>query len=228
MGARRARPAAPAGCLNIHASLLPRWRGAAPIQRAIEAGDAQTGVCIMQMDAGLDTGAVLLREAIAIVQSGPQADTAGTLHDRLAVLGGDLIVRALALAAAGTLQGQPQDTHGVSYAEKISKAQARIDWRAGAPEIERRIRAFDPNPGAWTTLGPDPLKVWRARPVDATPRPLPPAGTVLAVADAGIDVACGAGVLRLLELQRAGGKRLAAADFLRGQPLAVGSRLGQD
>ena len=216
------------GCLNIHASLLPRWRGAAPIHRAIEAGDAQTGVCIMQMDAGLDTGAVLLREAIAIVHHGAQADTTGTLHDRLAALGGDLIVRALAQAGAGTLVATAQPTDGVCYAEKVSKAQARIDWNAGADRIERSIRAFDPNPGAWTTLGPDVIKVWRASP---HPGPVPPhaaPGTVLVADDAGIVVACGSGALRLTALQRAGGKRLAVADFLRGQPVEPGVRLGQD
>jgi methionyl-tRNA formyltransferase len=219
------------GCLNIHASLLPRWRGAAPIHRAIEAGDEQTGISIMQMDAGLDTGAVLSREAIAIRHAGPQADTAGTLHDRLAALGGDLIVRVLAQAASGALPPTTQATHGVTYAEKISRAQARIDWCSSAQQIERSVRAFDPSPGAWTTLGQDVLKVWRARPLDtatAALQPHQPAGMVLAAADTGIDVVCGSGVLRLQELQRAGGKRLAAADFLRGMPLAAGARLGGD
>lgn len=219
------------GCLNIHASLLPRWRGAAPIHRAIEAGDTQTGVCIMQMDAGLDTGAVLLHEAIAITQVGPQPDTTGTLHDRLALLGGDLIVRALAQAASGAVPARAQDTHGVSYAGKVSRAQARIDWSASAEQIERSIRAFDPSPGAWTTLGQDDvLKVWRARLLD-TPVALQPrqaAGVVLSAGGTGIDVVCGCGVLQLLELQRAGGKRLGVADFLRGQPLDVGTRLGRD
>lgn len=216
------------GCLNIHASMLPRWRGAAPIHRAIEAGDASTGVCIMQMDAGLDTGAVVLRQAMPIVHEGPSADTTGSLHDRLAALGGALIVQALALAASGNLQAQPQDTRGVSYADKVDKAQARIDWSADAQQIERSIRAFDPHPGAWTTLGADVLKIWRAQVVPAVPGPSQPAGTVLAVGAHGIDVACGGGVLRLLQLQRAGGKRLAAADFLRGQALAVGAQLGHD
>ena len=218
------------GCLNIHASLLPRWRGAAPIHRAIEAGDRETGVCIMQMDVGLDTGCVLLQESITIEHEGVQADTSGTLHDRLARLGGELIVRALAQAQAadGALPAQAQDIEGVCYAEKVSKAQARIDWTAGAPQLERRIRAFNPHPGAWTTLGADVIKVWRARLVSATlPQGAPP-GTVVAVGAAGIAVACGAGALQLLELQRAGGKRLEAADFLRGQALAVGLRLGQD
>ena len=215
------------GCLNIHASLLPRWRGAAPIHRAIEAGDAQTGVCIMQMDAGLDTGAVLLREAIAIEHRGAQADTTGTLHDRLAELGGELIVRVLAQASSGTLVATAQPADGVCYAEKVSKAQARIDWTAGAEQIERGIRAFDPNPGAWTTLGADVIKVWRASPHPAASAQDAPPGTVLAADDAGIGGACGSGALRRTALQRAGGKRLEVADFLRGQPLAAGVRLGQ-
>jgi methionyl-tRNA formyltransferase len=225
-------PGGPAalGCLNIHASLLPRWRGAAPIHRAIEAGDREAGICIMQMDAGLDTGAVLLQAAIPIQHEGPQADTTGSLHDRLADLGGDLIVRALALVASGGLQARAQSNEGVSYADKVQKPQARVDWSRSAEQIERGIRAFDPNPGAWTTLGPDMLKLWRARVSTgalAQPRTHPP-GTVLTADAAGIAVACGEGVLCLLELQRAGGKRLAAADFLRGQPLAPGARLGAD
>jgi len=225
-------PGGPAtlGCLNIHASLLPRWRGAAPIHRAIEAGDSETGICIMQMDVGLDTGAVLLRAAIPIQHQGPQADTTGALHDRLADLGGDLIVRALALASSGFLLAREQATEGVNYADKVQKSQARVDWSVSAAQIERSIRAFDPNPGAWTTLGPDVLKLCRAQvhtgaPVQ--PRTHPP-GTVLTADGAGIAVACGTGVLCLLELQRAGGKRLAVADFLRGQPLTPGVRLGLD
>ncbi len=218
------------GCLNIHASLLPRWRGAAPIHRAIEAGDAQTGVCIMQMDAGLDTGAVLLRQAEPIRHEGPRADTTGTLQHRLADLGATLIVQALAMADKGQLLSRPQGTDGVSYADKVSKSQACIDWSASAQQVERSIRAFDPHPGAWTMLGPDTLKVWRAQVVPAVAQP--PAtvqrpGTVLAVDAGGITVACGSGQLRLDQLQRAGGKRLAVADFLRGQPLPVGVRLGR-
>ncbi len=214
------------GCLNIHASLLPRWRGAAPIHRAIEAGDRQTGVCIMQMDAGLDTGAVLLRQAIPIVHQGPQADSTGTLHDRLAPLGGELIVRALAQAAANALPALAQGNDGVCYADKVSKAQARIDWTIDARQIERRIRAFDPSPGAWTMLDTDVIKVWRAQPHPAASLQDAPPGTVVAVQGDGIVVACGAGALQLLELQRAGGKRLVAADFLRGQALVVGVRFG--
>ncbi len=214
------------GCLNIHASLLPRWRGAAPIHRAIEAGDTQTGVCIMQMDAGLDTGAVLLSRAEPIKHDGSQADTTGTLQDRLADLAGDLIVQALALAEKGTLASRPQGTDGVCYADKVTKAQACIDWSASAQQIERSIRAFDPHPGAWTTLGTDTLKVWRALAAQATTDPLAPPGTVLAVDASSITVACGSGVLRLVQLQRAGGKRLPVAEFLRGQPVHVGVRLG--
>ena len=217
------------GCLNIHASLLPRWRGAAPIHRAIEAGDRETGICIMQMDAGLDTGAVLLRAAIPIQHLGPQPDTTGSLHDQLANLGGDLIVRALALAASGGLQAQEQVAEGVSYANKVQKSQARVDWSRSAEQVERAIRAFNPNPGAWTTLGPHGLKLWAAQvDSDALEPGLHRPGTVLTADAAGITVACGTGVLRLLELQRAGGKRLAAADFLRGQPLAAAARLGAD
>ncbi len=215
------------GCLNIHASLLPRWRGAAPIHRAIEAGDAQTGICIMQMDAGLDTGPILLRRAIDIQHDGPLADSTGRLHDRLADLGAGLIVQALEQLATGNLPAQAQGIDGICYAEKVDKAQARVDWNRDAVQIDRSIRAFNPNPGAWTTLGADVLKLWAAS-VHIAPAQPHASGTVLA-ADAGaIVVACGSGALQVLELQRAGGKRLAAAQFLRGQPLVIGSRLGQD
>ena len=214
------------GCLNIHASLLPRWRGAAPIHRAIEAGDTQTGVCIMQMDAGLDTGAVVLCRVEPIKHEGAQADTTGTLQDRLTDLGGDLIVQALALAEKGALTSQPQGTDGVCYADKVSKAQACIDWSASAQQIERSIRAFDPHPGAWTTLGTDTLKVWRGLAAQATSNSLAPPGTVLAVDANGVTVACGSGMLQLVQLQRAGGRRLPVAEFLRGQQIRVGVRLG--
>jgi len=213
------------GCLNIHASLLPRWRGAAPIHRAIEAGDARTGVCIMQMDAGLDTGAIVMCEALPIGHAGPQADTTGSLQDRLADRGAQLIVRALALADTGTLPSQPQGMAGVCYADKVSKAQAQVDWNASAQQIERSIRAFDPNPGAWTTLGSDTFKLWRAQAQVASGDPTQPPGTVLAADATGIAVACGDGMLRLLELQRAGGRRLPVAEFLRGQSLSVGARM---
>jgi methionyl-tRNA formyltransferase len=205
------------GCLNIHASLLPRWRGAAPIHRAIEAGDPETGVTIMQMDAGLDTGDMLMMEKLPI----EAGDSTATLHDKLAALGGRLIVQAL--AAPGALRPVPQPTEGVNYAHKIEKAEAAIDWRQSAAQIERRIRAFDPFPGATAQLGDEVVKVWRAQCADAGPVPAATVpGQVLVVADAGIEVATGDGVLRLTELQRAGGKRLAAADFLRGFGLQPG------
>ncbi|WP_312129980.1 methionyl-tRNA formyltransferase [Diaphorobacter nitroreducens] len=211
------------GCLNIHASLLPRWRGAAPIHRAIEAGDAETGVTIMQMDAGLDTGDMLLLEKTAI----NPADTTATLHDRLAQLGGRLIEEALEMAACGGLKPTPQPAEGVTYAHKIDKAESTIDWNQPAEVIARRVRAFDPFPGAATTLGADAIKVWSCE-IDSCSRTLDAAcGQILSIDADGIGVACGAGsLLRLTVLQRAGGKRLPAADFLRGFPLAPGMVLG--
>jgi methionyl-tRNA formyltransferase len=197
------------GCLNIHASLLPRWRGAAPIQRAIEAGDRRTGVTIMQMDAGLDTGPMLMAESVDILPD----ETAATLHDRLAGLGARLIVQALEAAARGGLQPQPQPAEGVTYAAKIDKREARIDWSASAEVIERRVRAFDPFPGATFEWNGETLKLWRAAVVDgfeAVP------GTV-SQAGARLRIACGSGALELLELQRPGGKRLPAAAFVRAQ-----------
>ena len=207
------------GCFNIHASLLPRWRGAAPIHRAIEAGDAETGVTIMQMDAGLDTGDMLLRESLPIAAD----DNTARLHDRLAALGARLMVEALELLACGGLTRTPQSAEGVTYAHKIEKAEAAIDWTLAAEVLARRVRAFDPFPGALTQQ-PDgaSLKVWAASAVPGTGVP----GTVLAVSGDGVDVACGQGVLRLTELQRAGGKRLPVADFLRGSPLVPGQLLG--
>ncbi len=208
------------GCLNIHASVLPRWRGAAPIHRAIEAGDALTGVTIMQMDEGLDTGDMLLVETVPI----DPRDTTALLHDRLAALGGRLIVEALELAACGGLRPQPQPAEGVTYAHKIEKAEATIDWSRTATELHRQIRAFDPFPGASTQVGGELLKVWAARVVD-----LPatrPAGTVQAVDADGVLVATGQGVLQLTELQRPGGRRLPASDVLRGFPLSPGQSLG--
>lgn len=203
------------GCLNIHASLLPRWRGAAPIHRAIEAGDAETGITIMQMDAGLDTGDMLLvgREPILA------GDTTGSLHDRLAALGGRLIVEALELAACGGLAPVRQPEEGVTYAHKIEKAEAAIDWRQPAAHIERRLRAFDPFPGGVATLAGQALKIWRAQVCPGSGRP----GEVLNASEAGVDVACGEGALRLTELQRAGGKRLPAAAFLAGHPIERGA-----
>jgi len=207
------------GCLNIHASLLPRWRGAAPIHRAIEAGDAETGITIMQMDAGLDTGDMLLVERLPIGAE----DTTASLHDKLAALGARLIVEAIELAACGGLRPVPQPAEGVSYARKIEKAEAAIDWSQPAEVIARRVRAFDPFPGATTLVAGEPVKVWRCRPEALAGVASP--GLVLAADDAGIVVACGRGALRLTQLQRAGGKRLAAADFLRGFPVAVGAVL---
>jgi methionyl-tRNA formyltransferase len=205
------------GCLNIHASLLPRWRGAAPIHRAIEAGDAQTGVTIMQMDAGLDTGDMLLREALAIGD-----DTTARLHDRLAAMGGRMIVAALRQAEAGPLRAEPQPAEGVTYAHKIEKAEAQIDWSLDAATIVRRVRAFDPFPGASSVLDGETIKFWAAEAEPGAPAEAP--GTVLAVTPAGIAVAAKDSVLRVTELQRAGGKRLAVADFLRGFEVRPGQR----
>jgi methionyl-tRNA formyltransferase len=202
------------GCLNIHASLLPRWRGAAPIQRAIEAGDAATGVTIMQMEAGLDTGPMLLAESLEI----GAGDTAATLHDKLAALGGRLIVAALARLDA--LVPVAQADAGATYAGKIDKAEAALDWTRPAVELERRIRAFDPFPGSTAQCGETTLKLWRAEVVSGVGSP----GEILAVAPAGIVVACGEAALRLVELQKPGGRRLASADFLSGFPLAPGQR----
>jgi methionyl-tRNA formyltransferase len=197
------------GCLNIHASLLPRWRGAAPIHRAVEAGDAETGVTIMQMDAGLDTGDMVLAERIPIAPE----DTSGSLHDKLASLGGRLIVEALELAACGGLAPVKQSEAGVTYAHKIDKSEAAVDWTQPAAVIARRMRAFDPFPGATGTLNGETIKLWRA---EALPGDGGEPGRVFAVSVGGVDVYCGQGAVRLTQLQRAGGKRLPVADFLRG------------
>ncbi len=207
------------GCVNIHASLLPRWRGAAPIQRAILAGDAQTGITLMQMEAGLDTGPIL---AMARLPIAPE-DTAGSLHDRLAALGAREIVTLLPRLAAGEVVPQPQDDRHATYAAKIAKAEARITWGEPAAVIERQVRAFDPTPGAWTTLGDTVLKIWRARPCEGQGRP----GEVLSCGQDGITVACGEAALRILALQPAGGRRLEAAAFLAGHALAPGVVLGE-
>ena len=211
------------GCLNIHASLLPRWRGAAPIHRAIEAGDAETGVTIMQMDAGLDTGDMLLVEKTPIAPT----DTTAVLHDRLADLGGRMIVEALELAACGGLQPVPQPAEGVTYAHKIEKAESEIDWSLPAHVIGQRIRAFDPFPGASTALQGEAIKVWGYE-IDSCSRlSNERCGQILASGPEGVTVACGeGGALRLTTLQRAGGKRLPEADLLRGFPLPVGQVLG--
>lgn len=203
------------GCINIHASLLPRWRGAAPIHRAIEAGDATTGVTIMQMDTGLDTGDMLLAAAASIAPE----DTTAALHDRLASLGGNLIVEALRLAHSGRLKPIPQPKEGVTYARKIDKSEALIDWTQSAEVIERRMRAFDPSPGASCLLGAEVIKCWRANVIDGVARA---PGEVFAVDDQGIAVACGTGAVRLTELQRPGGKRLTVRQFIQGKPISAG------
>ncbi|WP_426390840.1 methionyl-tRNA formyltransferase [Variovorax sp. R-27] len=207
------------GCLNIHASLLPRWRGAAPIHRAIEAGDAQTGITIMQMDAGLDTGDMLLREAVDIGSD----DNTARLHDRLADLGGKMIVEAL--AHIGTLTRTPQPAEGVTYANKVEKHEALIDWAQPADAIVRRIRAFDPFPGANSPLDGETVKLWAAHSAGSPEASAAP-GTILAVSDAGVAVAAAGSVVNVTELQRPGGKRLPVADFLRGFDLKPGQVFG--
>lgn len=209
----------PKGCLNIHASLLPRWRGAAPIHRAIEAGDAETGITIMQMDIGLDTGDMCVIERLPITA----ADTTASMHDKLANLGGRLIVEALEISACGGLPRTPQPAEGVTYAHKIEKAESWMDWQLSAVELDRRLRAFNPFPGGATQWGHEVIKLWTAVPEAFAGTAQP--GTVLAADAEGVLVACGHGALRLLQLQRAGGKRLAAADFLRGFELPVGAVL---
>ncbi|MCW5729161.1 MAG: methionyl-tRNA formyltransferase [Alphaproteobacteria bacterium] len=201
------------GCINLHASLLPRWRGAAPIQRAIMAGDKETGVAAMQMEAGLDTGPVLLERRLPI---GPDT-TAGELHDRLAEDGARVMVEALSGLAAGRLRPRPQAEEGVSYARKIEKEECRIDWRRGATELDCMIRGLSPFPGAFAEIGGERIRILLARPVEGSGAP----GEVL---DGELAVACGRGALRLLRLQRAGRGPLPAAEFLRGFPIAPGRR----
>ncbi len=189
------------GCLNIHASLLPRWRGAAPIQRAIEAGDRQTGVTIMRMDAGLDTGPMLLEESLPITA----LTTAQELHDQLAAMGGRLIVEALARLQRGELPDRPQPAEGATYAKKLDKAEARIDWRLPAVDIARRIHAFNPAPGAWSELGGERLRLMRAT-VEASDSSKATPGSILAAGREGIAVATGSDTLWLQQLQWPGGK----------------------
>jgi len=200
------------GCLNIHASLLPRWRGAAPIHRAIEAGDAQTGITIMQMDAGLDTGDMLLvkKQAIAL------DDTTPSLHDKLAALGGLLIVEALEIAACGGLTPHKQALEGITYAHKIEKHEAQIDWQQSAAVIERRIRAFNPFPGASSLLNGEVIKIQNAHISGAASADKIRAGGILSIQKEGVDVATGNGTLRITRLQKSGGKPMDVADFLRG------------
>ncbi len=215
------------GCLNIHASLLPRWRGAAPIQRAILAGDAETGITIMQMDAGLDTGAMLAKTTMPI----RDIDTAASLHDALAEAGARAIVAALGNYAA--LAPDAQDGAQATYAAKLSKEEARLDWSRSALELERAVRAFNPAPGAWTLLDGAPLKIWSARVVAEADVLQPEAhagsevsGEVLPADTEQLVIACGDGALSIRELQPAGSKRMTAAAFLAGRPLAAGTRLG--
>lgn len=206
------------GAINIHASLLPRWRGAAPIQRSLLAGDRETGVCIMQMETGLDTGPVLLSESIPIRDE----DNAGTLHDRLADLGARLLLQALDDLERGAAVPRQQPAEGATYAAKVVRAEARIDWARSAPEIWCKVRAFNPHPGAVSRWRNEELKIWRCVPMTDSGIP----GTVLLAESRGIVVACGEGSLRIEELQRAGGRRLSPGEFLRGHPLVPGERLG--
>ena len=206
------------GCLNIHASLLPRWRGAAPIQRAIEAGDAETGVCIMQMDAGLDTGAVVSTHRYPIKNT----DTANEVHNALMQLGAQAIVADLQqLQQTGRLNATPQPQTGITYAQKLTKEEAKIDWHQPAPVIEHKIRAFNPVPGAWVEYQDRPLKIWQAEAVEQSGR----AGEVLAISSDGLIVACGEGALNITELQPAGSKRMPIAAFAAGRHIEKGTLL---
>jgi methionyl-tRNA formyltransferase len=208
------------GCINVHASLLPRWRGAAPIQRALLEGDAQTGISIMQMDAGLDTGALISARAAPI----GSRDSAATLTDRLAAMGGEAIVETLIrLQRDGHVDAFPQQEDGASYARKISREDAAIDWRVPALAIDRQVRALDPIPGAVTLLAGKPIKIWASEPVSGH---FGVPGTVVRADSGGLVVACGEGALAVRELQRAGGRRLNVADFLSGNPIETGSRAG--
>ena len=204
------------GALNIHASLLPRWRGAAPIQRALLAGDRETGITIIKMDAGLDTGPMLAQGALPISDT----DDAGTLQDRLAALGARMIVETVAKFARGDVRATPQPAEGVSYAAKIEKRESVLDWTRSASELSRAVRAFRPSPGAATFLGGEALKIWRGQPTEGSGLP----GKVLAADSHGIVIACGEGAFQVTELQRAGGRRLSAAEFLRGRSLEPGAR----
>lgn len=198
------------GCLNVHASLLPRWRGASPIQHAILAGDRETGITIMRMDEGLDTGPIVLAESLAI---GPD-ETGGGLHDRLAALGARLIVEGLDGFAAGKLVARPQPVEGACYAPKLTRNDGRLDWRRPADELARRVRAFSPRPGAWCEAGRERLRVLAAEPAAGNGPP----GRLL---DDRLTIACGQGALRLLEIQRPGRAAMGAEAFLRGYPLAI-------
>lgn len=209
------------GCLNVHASLLPRWRGAAPIHRALLAGDQRTGVSIMAMDAGLDTGPVYLTQEIAITES----DTTGTLHDQLAQIGAEALTRVLECLPGGGIVAEPQPTEGATYAAKIGKDEASIDWRQPAATIARRVRAFNPHPGAATLLDQQRCKIWTCLPSADDSRPGKP-GEVQAVEADRFSVACGEGVLWITSLQKAGGRRMSCREFLAGSSLAPGTILG--
>jgi methionyl-tRNA formyltransferase len=209
----------PLGCINIHASLLPRWRGAAPIQRALLAGDSQTGISIMRMDAGLDTGPLLLTRSTQI----SARETAQSLHDRLAAIGAECIVEALEGLGAGRLEPRAQPLEGVTYARKVDKREAELDWCRSAVELDRQVRAFDPYPVATTHLRGALVRVWRSIPV-AGPSGSP--GTVARITREGLLVRCGEGLLRLEEVQRAGGRRLPAQTLARGLDVQPGERLG--
>ncbi|MBT2143924.1 MULTISPECIES: methionyl-tRNA formyltransferase [unclassified Rhodanobacter] len=201
------------GCWNVHASLLPRWRGAAPIQRAILAGDRESGVDLMQMEAGLDTGPVLLERRTPTSRD----DTGGSLHDRLAMLGADVLAEGLRRTLAGeTLAATPQPDDGVTYAHKLDKAEARLDFSRPALELERQVRAFDPWPVAEGEIAGEPLRIWAARAIEREHHAAP--GSVLATGRDGIDLACGTGALRVTAVQRAGGKRIGAVDYLNARP----------
>jgi methionyl-tRNA formyltransferase len=211
----------PHGCLNVHASLLPRWRGASPIQHAIMSGDAETGVCLMRMDVGLDTGPVFACRATPISAS----DTAATLHDRLAALGGALLREHLDDIIAGKRAAQPQEDTKSTYAPMISKEDGRLDWTKPAAALDRHIRAMTPWPGAFTTWQGKPLKILRARPSDKPTRALP--GLVLRDDGGETAVATGSGLLILDTIQLAGKKAMSPADFMRGRPAFIGSQLGE-
>ncbi len=205
------------GCINIHASLLPRWRGAAPIQHALLAGDSETGISIMRMEEGLDTGPVFTMERIQI----EPRDTSSTLHDKLAALGARCIVHALAGIESDTLRAEPQSTEGITYAHKVTREQARIDWKLPAAELDRAVRALNPFPAAFSFFDEQVVKIWESEVTSGSPAM---SGEITDVSEAGIVVACGSGALRLTRLQRPGGKQLPVAEFLRGFSVRSGQR----
>jgi methionyl-tRNA formyltransferase len=214
------------GCWNIHASLLPRWRGAAPIQRAIEAGDSQSGVCIMQMDSGLDTGAVLARNSTPLATH----ETGGSLHDRLAQLGSDALLQCLANLRTGQVsQAVPQVTEGISYARKLDKAEAEIQWQEAASQLERRIRAFNPWPVCWCDIAGERTRIWQARAESTIGKGMEAVqpGEILAAESDGLLVACGEGQLRITILQRPGGKPQTVREYLQARELTVGRQISE-